>query len=195
MECNPGTGGRINSFALVSYIPDPLGSCLGRLRQELMPSCFARSHVTVLPPRSLAIGPDQAKHELTVALQDFAPFRLDLNGVEVFESTGVIYVAIGTGMNELKRMHLRLHQSSLASPESQVYHPHVTLAQDFPPEKLGDMGRLAKQRWAEFSSPHSFNVECLTFVQNTTTNQWLDLEEFPLGNLVQAAEGSRGSPG
>ena len=28
MQCSPGDGDRINSFALVSYIPDPLGRAI-----------------------------------------------------------------------------------------------------------------------------------------------------------------------
>ena len=184
MECNPDTGSRIDSFALVSYLPGPLGSFLDRLRQELIPSCVAKSHVTLLPPRSLSISQNQAKQRLAESLRDFAPYQLELDGIEVFESTGVIYAAIGGGAAELRRMHEHLNRGPLAAPESHNYHPHVTLAQDFPPQELGDMERLARERWAAFAGPRSFCLDRLTLVQNTTTNHWLDLAVFPLEDSV-----------
>ena len=185
MQCNPDTGDQINSFALVSYLPGPLGSFLDCLRQELIPSCCAKSHVTLLPPRSLSVGQNQAEQRLGEMLRNFAPFQLELDGVEVFESTGVIYVALTAGtVDDLRRMHERLNQGPLAAPESHPYHPHVTLAQDFPPQELSDMERLAKERWLAYPGPRSFRVDRLTFVQNTKTNHWRDLADFPLEDSV-----------
>ena len=40
-------------------------------------------------------------------------------------------------------MHDRLNQNGLFSAEVHEYHPHVTLAQDFPPQELEDLARLA----------------------------------------------------
>ena len=185
MGCHPDEGVPIDSFALVSYVPDPLGSFLDRLRAELVTSCHAQSHVTLLPPRSLAIGPEAAKRQLTDDLQDFAPFLAELTGIRVFEATGVIYLGIGAGTSEFRKIHDRLNASPrLCCMESHDYHPHVTLAQDFPPQELSDMERLASERWVAFKSRRSFNVQCLTFVQNTTTNRWLDLADFQLGDSV-----------
>jgi 2'-5' RNA ligase len=175
----------IDSFALVTYIPGPLGSFLDSLRQELVTSCHAQSHVTLLPPRSLAAGKEAAKRHLTDELLDFAPFLVELTGIRVFEATGVIYLGIGTGTNELRRIHDRLNANPhLSCTEAHPYHPHITLAQDFPPQELTDMERLASERWTGFKGRRSFNVECLTFVQNTTTNRWLDLADFQLGESV-----------
>ena len=46
---------RLNVFALVIYIPDPLGRFLDDLRRELVPGCNPHAHVSVLPPRPLAV--------------------------------------------------------------------------------------------------------------------------------------------
>ena len=46
---------RLNVFALVIYIPDPLGRFLDDLRTELVPGCNPHAHVSVLPPRPLAV--------------------------------------------------------------------------------------------------------------------------------------------
>ena len=43
----------LSQFALVAYIPDPLGRFLDDLRVELTPDCKPRAHVTILPPRPL----------------------------------------------------------------------------------------------------------------------------------------------
>lgn len=184
MYCLPDEGVRINSFALVSYIPGPLGLFLDGLRQELIPSCVAKSHVTSLPPRALAAGADVAQEWLAAALPDLTAFELSLDGIEVFESTSVIYIGIGAGMGELKRIHERLNRGPLAAEEPHGYHPHVTLAQDFPPQELGDMVQVAKERWASFTGPRSFCLDRVTFVQNTTANLWADLADFPLEDKV-----------
>ena len=56
---------RLNVFALVIYIPDPLGLVLDDLRRELVPTYNPHAHVSVLPPRPLAvdwnIASDQAR--------------------------------------------------------------------------------------------------------------------------------------
>src|SRR5260370_8334446 len=45
---------RLNVYALVIYIPDPLGRFLDDLRRELALGCNPHAHVSVLPPRPLA---------------------------------------------------------------------------------------------------------------------------------------------
>jgi 2'-5' RNA ligase len=184
MQSDPGAGDHVKSYALVSYIPGPLGLYLDRIRRELVSSCVAQSHVTVLPPRSLSAPEEAAKVELSQGLQDYRPFRVDLETVEIFSSTSVIYLAIGPGSEELRQLHERLNQGSVAFAELHSYHPHVTLAQDFPPQELTDMTELARVRWQEFQRERSFEVERLTFVRNTPSKRWLDLADFPLGNPV-----------
>jgi hypothetical protein len=46
---------RLNVFALVIYIGDPLGRFLDDLRRELSPQCNPHAHVSVLPPRPLSV--------------------------------------------------------------------------------------------------------------------------------------------
>ncbi len=184
MQSHPGAGDSINSYALVSYIPGPLGLYLDRIRRELVSSCVAQSHVTILPPRALVASADTAKVELAEALHDSRPFEMNLEQVEVFESTSVIYLAVGSGEQQLDDLHRRLNRGALECCEYHRYHPHVTLAQDFPPQELPDMVALARARWGEFRSRRGFDVERLTFVQNTVSNRWMDLADFPLGHPV-----------
>jgi 2'-5' RNA ligase len=180
--CN---GAGVNSFALISYLPDPLAGYLDSLRCELVPRCQARTHVTVLPPRPLAEGlPESAWRDLNDYLNDFPPFRVELTSIDVFQGTNVIYLSVGAGFRELERMHKALNRGHLQFAEPYEYHPHVTLAQQLLPEQVEAAAALARRRWREFPSSHSFTVDGLTFVQNTVKNRWADLERRTLSMRI-----------
>jgi 2'-5' RNA ligase len=171
-----GAGNAINSFALISYLPDPLGGFLNSLRCELVPRCMARTHVTVLPPRPLTAGlPEAVWQDLSASLENFPPFRVELTSIEVFPGTNVIYLSIGAGYRELERMHAALNHGALQFAEPYEYHPHVTLAQQLLPEEVELAAARARSRWREFPYSHGFMVDRLTFVQNTVENRWEDL--------------------
>jgi 2'-5' RNA ligase len=173
--CN-GVGNAINSFALISYLPEPLAGFLDSLRCELVPYCQAKSHVTVLPPRPLATGlPESAWHDLSHCLDGFPPFRVELTSIDVFRGTNVIYLSVGAGYGELEEMHMALNRGPLQFVEPYEYHPHVTLAQQLTAEEVESAAALARSRWREFPYSHTFTVDRLTFVQNTQENRWADL--------------------
>jgi 2'-5' RNA ligase len=176
MKGSNGLGNAINSFALISYLPEPLAGFLDSLRCELVPRCEAKSHVTVLPPRPLAMGvPETAWSDLNDSLNGFPPFRVELTSIEVFEGTNVIYLSVGAGYRELEKMHAALNRGPMEFAEPFQYHPHVTLAQQLSADEVGTAVALARRRWREFPYSHSFTVDRLTFVQNTVDNQWADL--------------------
>lgn len=182
MSADPEKGrDRINSYALVSYIPDPMGSFLDRLRQELVPNCFLRAHATILPPRPISSTPREAWDRLCFEATRFKPFDVALTGVEVFPVSDVIHVAIGDGADQLRAMHRAMNVGGLKFTECFPYHPHVTLAQNLKPDELDELIRVARQRWAEHNLPRTFRVETLTFVQSTRWKEWIDLGEFRLG--------------
>lgn len=186
MQCSPEEGERINSFALVSYVPDPLGAFLDQVRRDLVAECIARSHVTILPPRLLTAPPADASTSLHVQLQEFSPFTIELTDIELFEKTSVIYLGIGEGRRELIRMHDTLNDGVLWFDEPYYYHPHITLAQDFDRQQVERLFEWTRRRWAEYRGPRRMAVDVLTFVQNTLSNRWLDLEEFPLAKPVES---------
>ncbi|HYL35788.1 MAG TPA: 2'-5' RNA ligase family protein [Bryobacteraceae bacterium] len=173
---------RINSFALVSYIPDPLAGFLDRLRRELVPTCFLRAHVTILPPRPVSTSPDDAWSMIREIIPHFAPFQVEMTGVEVFPASDVIYISVGRGSEELKQMHDAMAVKGLGFQEAFAYHPHVTLAQDLKPDELDELVRVARARWNEFRFDRSFRVEKAVFVQNTRRDDWLDIGECTLGH-------------
>lgn len=184
MGCSNGGGSPINSFALVSYLPEPLAGYLDRIRTELVTECHAKAHVTVLPPRPLGCAVEEAWREILDGLQDFQPFRVELGQIEVFPVTQVVYLSISAGHAPLKRLHQALNAGCLAFEEPFEYHPHITLAQDLEPAKVAAAAELAVSRWREFSNARWFEVDKLTLVQNTLENRWRDLHASLLSSRV-----------
>lgn len=174
MDRDPRPSDRINSYSLVSYVPGRLGEFLNRLRADLVDGCVAQSHVTILPPRPLAISPGEAEEEIRERAAGFAPFEIAISGVSVFEETAVVILDIGSGKRELFEMHAALNQNGLFLDEPYPYHPHITLAQSFPPEQLAEKRAFAERVWRD-APARAFLIESLTFVQNTVENRWIDL--------------------
>jgi 2'-5' RNA ligase len=182
MYNDPAAWDRINSFALVSYIPEPLAGYLDRLRQELVPNCFLRAHVTILPPRPISSSPEAAWKTVQSLAPRFAPFEVEMTQVEVFPVSDVIHIGIGRGREDLERLHAELNVEGLKFAEPYPYHPHITLAQDLKGDEVDELARVARARWAESQVPKIFRVEQVFFVQDTRRKQWLDLGESALGH-------------
>src|ERR1700733_5864641 len=182
MYNDPAAWDRLHSFGLVSYIPEPLADFLDRLRQELVPNCFLRAHVTILPPRPICSSPEAAWQTVRTLAPRFAPFDIELTQVEVFPVSDVIYIGVGRGREDLERLHADLNVEGLKFAEPYPYHPHVTLAQELKGDEVDELARVARARWAESDVPKVFRVEEVFFVQNTRRKQWLDLGESALGH-------------
>ena len=59
--------------------------------------------------------------------------------IEVFPQTDVIYIEIGAGAAELYSLHFAMNSSALDFQEPFAYHPHITLAQELPHERVEAM--------------------------------------------------------
>jgi hypothetical protein len=167
-------------YALVIYLPDPLGSFLDDLRLEIVPGCNPHAHVSVLPPRPLPVEPEAALAEARDIVAGFAPFEIELGGIEKFDSTDVIYISVDRGAEQLCRIHKSLNRGRLAFDEPFAFHPHVTLAQEIPPDSVASLRDLAAARWRAYSGPRSFRAQTAVFVRNTHGNLWVDLADGPL---------------
>ena len=175
---------RLNVYALVIYIPDPLGRFLDDLRRELVPDYNPHAHVSVLPPRPLGVDWQVASREVRSLTDSWAPFEVELTSVDIFPVTDVIYAEVGAGASELRRMHEAMNCRSLEFLEPFPYHPHITLAQEVPHQKVGAARDCAVRRWREYSGPRSFRAERAVLVQNTMSNCWIDLAEYELGAVA-----------
>lgn len=184
----PGHSGgpvRVNGyrdfFALVGYIPDPLGAYLNRLRAELIAGCNLRSHVTILPPRMLRSGAPLLVEELSRRLLQLQPFEIELGEIEVFETTGVIFIAIQRGWTQLLEFHTILEQGVFWFEEYFPFHPHMTLAQGIDGQAFEATLEKARESWRKCPFPRSFQLGRLTLVRNVDPDRWDTISEHALG--------------
>jgi 2'-5' RNA ligase len=175
---------RLNVFALVIYIPDPLGRFLDDLRRDLVPGCNPHAHVSVLPPRPLAVDWQVASEQVKVCAGNWAPFNIVLGRIRIFPVTNVIYVELGEGAEEMFRIHAAMNSQALEFDEPFAYHPHITLAQEIPPGEVAAVDRRAQELWDGYVGPRGFRAERTAFVQNTLGNCWIDLAEYSLGAVT-----------
>src|ERR1700730_3462278 len=98
-------GERLNVFALVIYIPDPLGRFLDDLRKELVPGCNPHAHVSVLPPRPIAVDWQVANEQVRLCAAARQPFDIALGAIKMFPVTNVIYIELDAGAEEMREMH------------------------------------------------------------------------------------------
>jgi len=175
-----GDGERPSLYALVIYLPDPLGGFLDDLRRELVPGCSPHAHVSVLPPRPLPVAPETAIEEAREIVSGFAPFDIQLGQIEKFDATDVIYISVEGGTEQLRQMHRSLNQGALAFPEPFSYHPHVTLAQEIEAGQVEVLRDLAARRWDAFRGRRQFRAASAVFVRNSHGNLWIDLADGPL---------------
>jgi 2'-5' RNA ligase len=173
-------------FALVSYIPDPLGIFLDRLRLELVPGCSPHAHVTILPPRPICASELQAAAELLENAEQFPAFEVELAEVEIFPVSKVVYIGLARGERELREMYRTLNRGAVFFREPFPYHPHVTLAQNFALDELERISETARRRWREYRHTRQFGVESLDFVRNLYGSHWTDLASIHLKKVPVA---------
>jgi 2'-5' RNA ligase len=176
--CNGG--GPYNSFAVVGYVPEPAGEFINRLRREFEPDRAVRAHITILPPRPLPGPPDEAWRQLCESLSDFHAPHIELGEVKIFPDSKVIYLSIRAGYEDLEHMHKHLDRGLCRGDEAWRYCPHITLARFEEAQDLAANFNLASRRWEEFRYARDFTLDEVTFVQNTSGEDWTDLERFRL---------------
>lgn len=173
----------LDVFALVIYVPDPLGRFLDELRRELVPGCSPHAHVSVLPPREIKENWEYAKEHARILVEGWSPFEVQAAEINLFPATDVVYIEIGGGAHELLQMHKTINSDFLKSAERFAYHPHITLAQEIPQGQVQKVHELAVRRWREYDGPRSFTADRAVFVRNTLLNRWVDLAGFSLGTV------------
>ncbi|MCX6626963.1 MAG: 2'-5' RNA ligase family protein [Candidatus Solibacter sp.] len=159
---------RLNVFALVIYIPDPLGRFLDDLRTQLVPGCNPHAHVSVLPPRPLAVDWRVASEQVKECAGNWAPFDVVLERIRIFPVTNVIYVELGEGAPEMFRIHAAMNSQALEFDEPFEYHPHITLAQEIAPDQVAAINRRARELWDAYTGPRTFRAERAAFVDTVS---------------------------
>jgi 2'-5' RNA ligase len=161
-------------------IPEPWGSRLTRRRAEAgdPQAAYTPAHVTLLGPTEIdgAALPAIERHLEKVAAAQ-PPFTIVLRGTGTFRPiTEVVFVALAVGISECELLAEAITSSDDIDRGSRFpYHPHVTVAQDVPPEQLDavfeDLG--------DFSA--RFHVASFTLFSHGGEGPWRPRRDFPLG--------------
>jgi 2'-5' RNA ligase len=178
-------------FALVSYIPDPLGSFLQGLREILPNSDSSEAHITVLPRRVLKLPVETASAQARSILRQFPPFDVELSQVRRFPETKFLYLDLGEGSSVVHDLHDALNKGDLFDAEEFEFRPHLTLGGPVSPGVLDSAQYQAELTWnAEHCAPR-FTIEevvCLWRSPDSAQGEWRRLWSQKL--TLQAARSS-----
>ena len=181
----------LNSYSMVAYLGDPLAEFVDALRRRFTPDCPHRAHITILPPRPLAVSLPKARAHCRQVLNRLDPFEVRLGEVGLFEDSQVIKLSIASGKIPLRTLHDALNTGPLVHSEEYRYLPHITLGQDLPPARVDECLQMAQQQWRAFPGSPWVAVDSLTFVQQAKEGCWNDLVEMKLSDVGEGAEVSR----
>ena len=146
------------SFALVAYIPEPLGSFLHALRHRLPGDENPQAHITVLPPRPLKSTLESVSREAQITLSKFAPFSVELSEVKEFPETNILYLAIAGGNKALHELHDALNAGLLAHEENFDFLPHLTISGPVALRRVAKVRAEADRAWQEHTGERIFEV-------------------------------------
>lgn len=166
---------RWGSLALVSYIPDPLGSFLDNFRQSLTGEDTPQAHVTILPRRPLPISVEAASEQVLKLLTGFPSFTVELSSVRRFQQTEVLYIDISEGSARLHALHDALSMGDLAYNEEFEFRPHLTLGCPKSTGKVEEIHQFAKTAWAAAPGSRRFllqEVVCLWLRPDGLQSEW-----------------------
>lgn len=189
-------------FALVSYTPEPLRSWLMTLRESLPVEANSEPHVTILPPRPLTVGPDEAQQKIASVLDSCPRFEIQLSEICAFPETNVLYLDVNEGAETLHKLHSQLNAGEFYFQECFDFHPHVTIGGPVPPAELETVSSKAAEAWRTALCPARFEIQEVSFVSiqaNEARRTWRRLwtqklnANTPAAKPIRAAATSRTS--
>jgi 2'-5' RNA ligase len=169
-------------YALVTYVRNPVGLFVEKLRQELHPTmAHMAAHLTILPPRQL-IGSEAAALEfLEEVCSHVIPFDLELGDVESFlPTTPTVFLQVKRAAYKMRELHDQLGEKMLCCSENWPYIPHLTIVKTDTDEQARTATTVARERWEKFEGKRQVHVDELMFVRGAN-GVWTDLAPLPLG--------------
>lgn len=167
----PGWG----CFALVSYIPDPLGSFLQGLREVVPNSDRSEAHITLLPPRPLKLPVETASTQARTILREFPPFNVELSQVRRFAETKFLYLDLAEGSSVIHDLHNALNKGDLFDREEFEFRPHLTLGGPVSPGVLDSAQHQAEVIWNAGHCAARFTIQevvCLWSSPDSAQGEW-----------------------
>jgi 8-oxo-dGTP pyrophosphatase MutT (NUDIX family)/2'-5' RNA ligase len=130
--------GRVR-LGVVAPLPEPLAIHLQAWRRGLGDPAAGRigPHLTLVPPQTVA---ERDLHRAVALVERAAaaavPFLVELDGAATFlPDSPVAYLVVREGGPALEALEAALRESPL-DRRTHPFHPHVTVAQDLPPDRV-----------------------------------------------------------
>jgi 2'-5' RNA ligase len=171
-------------FALVSYVPEPLGSTLAGLKMPPSGKPASPAHITLLPPRPLRIDSGLAYERIRRVLAGFPAFELELTEICRFPTTNVLYLAVGKGHLQIHELYRALNHGEFLHKEEFEFLPHLTLAY---PSDLEDAERIRIQldkEWNQVRHLQPFLIDKAVFLSKAADGNWNPRGEHSLSELI-----------
>ena len=161
-------------FAVVYYVPQPLGSILGELAGNISTYHRPQAHITLLPPRLLRMTLEGAVERVRSAVRGFGSFEVELTGVQQFTETNVLYLGIGEGLERLNLLHEKLNAGGLEDKEEFEFLPHLTLSGPIGASDIERRRKHAESFWNSVTCSRKFIVDEAVFLcmSKTESTEW-----------------------
>src|SRR5205823_10490916 len=176
-------------YAVVCYLAGDLAAFVESLRRELAPEqAHLRAHITLLPPRRLQSGEENAVAlvQATAETRAAIPVTLAEKPETFLPVSPTIYLPVAGGAERLCDLHAQLNNGALLAAEPWPYVPHVTVANLPNPGQTRSDLELCAKRWKHYTGPRQFVVDQLVFVREEASGRWLDLGRFSLKSEAAA---------
>jgi 8-oxo-dGTP pyrophosphatase MutT (NUDIX family)/2'-5' RNA ligase len=126
-------------LGVIARLPEPLGIHVQAWRRALGDPAAGRvaPHLTLVPPQTVAERDlDRAAALVERAGAESVPFVVELAGAATFlPDSSVAYLAVREGGPALHHLEVALQESPL-DRRTHPFHPHVTVLQDLPEERI-----------------------------------------------------------
>ena len=172
-------------LGVVARLPEPLGIHVQAWRRALGDPTAARigPHLTLVPPQTVAGRDlDRAVALVERAAEGAVPFLVELAGTATFlPGSPVAYLVVREGGPALETLEAALRESPL-DRRTHPFHPHVTLVQDLPPDRI----EAAAADLAGFRA--AFPVRDLAVLREERDRSWRPLATVPVGASTAVRE-------
>ncbi|MCW2836378.1 MAG: 2-5 ligase, partial [Marmoricola sp.] len=121
-------------------VPEPWGNELQQYRIDVGDEAARHipTHITLLPPHEVADADlDDVVAHLAKVAEGTEPFRVHLRGTGTFRPVSpVVFIGVVEGISQCEQLAAGVRRGPLAIERAFPYHPHVTVAQHLPEDRL-----------------------------------------------------------
>ena len=170
-------------FGVVVMAPPDLSRWVNRVRRFYDPNfSLIAPHVTVLPPRPLALSRREVVEAVRTVAMTTPSLEIGLDSVGTFDPVmPVIFLRLSRGRRSLTLLHRRLSRGTLRSSEAFPYVPHLTLGQDLDGARFRKALALSRHLFSDCFQRTHWKADALVIVERRTENRWASLAPVPLG--------------